>query len=99
MTLSLRAIVTIPTTRANLACFTSDKVSEHDVCPQGTRETWRRLGPLIRETANYYFIGYHVVGYRRAGQYPIFNFELISADTNNVLIILYMPNRRLFSIV
>ncbi len=28
-------IITVPITRANLARFTSDKVSKHDVCPQG----------------------------------------------------------------
>ncbi len=27
-------IITIPTTRANLVCFTSDKVRKHHVCPQ-----------------------------------------------------------------
>ncbi len=32
---------TIHTTRANLACFTSDTVSKQNVCPQGTCETWR----------------------------------------------------------
>ncbi len=32
-----------PTTRANLACFTGDKVSKHNICPQETCETWRWL--------------------------------------------------------
>ncbi len=31
-------ITTIPTTRANLVCFTSDKVSKHNVCPQGSHD-------------------------------------------------------------
>ncbi len=34
-------VIVIPTTRANLARFTSDKVSQHNVCPQVTCETWR----------------------------------------------------------
>ncbi len=40
--------------------FTSDKVSKHNVCPQGTNETWSPLGRLIKETAAYYFIGYYI---------------------------------------
>ncbi len=32
-------IRTKPTTMANLACFTSDKV-RHNVCPQGTCDPW-----------------------------------------------------------
>ncbi len=32
------------TIRTNLTRFTRDKVNKHDVCPQGTWETWRRLG-------------------------------------------------------
>ncbi len=51
---------TKPTTRTNLACFTRDRVSKHNVCPQGTWETWRQLGRLVKETAAWYFIGYYV---------------------------------------
>ncbi len=69
------AIRTKPTTRTNLACFTSDKVSKHNVCPQGTRETWRRLGRLIKETAACYFIGYYVGRFWHAGQHSIINFK------------------------
>ncbi len=38
-------IITIPTTGADLASFTSNKICKHDVCPQETCETWRR--PII----------------------------------------------------
>ncbi len=37
-----------------------DKVSGHDVCPQGTWETRRRLRRLIKETAACYFISYYL---------------------------------------
>ncbi len=43
--------------------FTRDKVSKHDVCQQGTCETWRRLGRLNKETAACYFIRYYIGGY------------------------------------
>ncbi len=56
----LETIATIPTTRANLACCTSDKVGKHNVCPQGTRETWHQLKCLIKETAAYYVISYYI---------------------------------------
>ncbi len=59
--------------RTNLACFTSDKVRKHNVCPQGAWETWRRLRHLIKETAGCYFIGEHW----RAGRYVIFYFKAI----------------------
>ncbi len=55
MLLSLRQSQQKPTTRTNLACFTSDKVSKLDVCQQGTCDTWRRPGRLIKETAACYF--------------------------------------------
>ncbi len=82
-------IRTKPTTRTNLACFTRDKVSKHDVCPQGT---WGQLGRLIKETAACYFIGYYVGAYRHAGVYLIFNLKTILADTNNMPIISCIPN-------
>ncbi len=47
--------------------FTNNKVNKHDVCPQGTCETWRRLERLIKETAANYFISYFMGRYRRAG--------------------------------
>ncbi len=59
-------IRTKPTTRTNLACFTRDKVSKHDICPQGTWETWRQLGRLIEETAACYFISYYISKYQPA---------------------------------
>ncbi len=62
-------------TRANLAFFTSDEVSKHDVCLQGTCETWRQLERLIKETAAYYFIGYYIREYQHAGRYTIVNFK------------------------
>ncbi len=44
------------TTRDNLACFTRDKDSKQNVCPQGTRETWRQLWRLITETLACYLL-------------------------------------------
>ncbi len=82
-------IITIPTTRANLACFVSDKVSKHNDCPQGTCKTWHRLGHLIKETAVHYFIGYYIsvlADLRYLISKPI------SADTDNVPIISCIPN-------
>ncbi len=53
-------IISTPTARANLSCFTGDKVRKHDVCPQGTCEIWRGLQCLIKETAAYYLICYYI---------------------------------------
>ncbi len=69
-----KTIRTIPTTRANMARFTSDKVSKHSICLQGTCETWHPLGHLIKETAACYFISYYIW---YAGQYLIVNFKAI----------------------
>ncbi len=60
-------IRTKPTARANLICFTRDKVSKHNVCPRGTWETWRRLRRLNKETAACCLTAYCVGGYRRVG--------------------------------
>ncbi len=60
-------IRTILTARAHLTCFTRDKVSKRDVCPQGTWETWRRLWHLVKETAACCFIDYYISRYRCAG--------------------------------
>ncbi len=62
-------IITMLTTRAKSACFTSGKLSKHKVCPQGTCDTWHRFGVLIKETAAYDFIGYYVSLYQHAGRY------------------------------
>ncbi len=51
-----------------LACFTSDKVSKQNVCPQGTCETWHQLGCLVKETAACYFMDYYIGEYQRAGR-------------------------------
>ncbi len=71
---TLSDTILICTTRANLACFTSDKVSKHNICPQETCDTGHQLRRLIKETAAYYFIGYYAGGYQHAGQYLIFKF-------------------------
>ncbi len=63
----LETTITIPTTGANLACFTRNKISKHSVCPQGTYKKWRRRVRLIKETADYFFIGYYIGGYQCAG--------------------------------
>ncbi len=50
-------IRTKPTSRATLACFTRDKVSQHDVCSQGTCETWC-LSVIISADIGWYPIFY-----------------------------------------
>ncbi len=70
-----------PTTRANLPCFTSDKVSKQKVCPQETCETWCQLRYLIKETATHDFIGYFIGG--------CYWYRLIS---DNLSIISCIPN-------
>ncbi len=87
--LYLKLEITIPTARENLACFTSDKISKHNIGPQETCETWRWPRHFIKETAAYYFMGYYIGEYLRAGRYPILNFKANIID--NVLIISCIP--------
>ncbi len=80
-------IITILTTGANLARYTSDKVSKHIVCPQGTRQRWHRLRHLIKGTAAYFFsvIILAYIGVLADTQYLIS--KPISVDNDNITIV------------
>ncbi len=78
--------------QANLACFTSHKVSNYDVCLQETCKTWGRLQYLINITAAYYFIGYYIGGYQHAGWYLTFIIKPILVNTDNVPKISCIPS-------
>ncbi len=84
-------IRTIPRARTNLARFTSDKVSKQNVCPQGTCETWRRLGRLIKETAAYYFLVIILADIAVLADIRYVILKPITADTKNLPIITCIP--------